>query len=135
LSDLLLDAGVWLAGRDADDRFHAECRELIASPPRPLAALDLTLYEVANVAAYRWGAPREAERLVELILLSCGDRVVRAGERLLERTIAAASRWAITVYDAAHVAWAEDDSSNLVSTDLRDLVRPGLAISPADALA
>ncbi len=132
MSGLLLDAGVWLAARDADDRFHEESRALIAAGGA-LGALDLTLYEVANVATKRWRSPAEAKRLVALVLRACEGRLVRAGEEIVTAAVAAAAKHSITVYDAAYVVSAERYGAKLVSTDLRDLVDAGLAISPAAA--
>lgn len=131
----MLDAGVWLAARDADDRFHAECREIIATRSAELTALDLTLYEVANVATVRWSSPTEAERLVSLVLKACRGNLVRADAELLRAAAATAAKRSITVYDAAYAVCAAERGSTLVSTDLADLVSAGLAISPADAAA
>ena len=134
MNGLLLDAGVWLAARDADDRFHPESRELV-SRGSALAALDLTLYEVANVAAVRWGSTNEADRLVALVLTACADRLVRVDRDLMRAAAATAVRHSITVYDAAYVVCARERTDQLVSTDLRDLVNRGLAISPSEAQA
>ena len=128
MSGFLLDAGVWLAARDRDDRFHEDARSLIGGHA-PLAALDLTLYEVANVGVVRWGSETKAKRLVELVLAAAAP-LVQAGPELLAAASTIAARNGITVYDAAYVAAAERSGLPLVSTDLRDLVRPGLAISP-----
>lgn len=135
MNGLLLDASVWLAARDADDRFHSESRELIGSGSAELSALDLTLYEVANVAAVRWGSPTEAERLLRLVLAACPSGVVRADRELLGAAATVAAKHSISVYDAAYVVCARDRGERLVSADLRDLVNAGLAISPADAVA
>lgn len=130
-----MDAGVWLAARDADDRFHAESRQLIGSGSFRLSALDLTLYEVANVATGRWESAAEANRLVKLVLKACGADLVRVDPELMQAATAAAAKASITVYDAAYIVAAGAREAELVSTDLRDLVRPGLARSPADPLA
>lgn len=64
---LLLDASVWLAALDRDDPYHVPARQLIeraGDGSAILAGLDLTLYEVANVAVTRWGSPKDAGRLV-----------------------------------------------------------------------
>lgn len=123
---------MWLAARDADDPFHTECRELVASGSFRFTALDLTLYEVANVATVRWASTTEAERLVGLVQTVCAERLVRADQELLRASAATAAKRSITVYDAAYVVCADQRDEQLVSTDLRDLVKPGLAISPAD---
>ncbi len=132
MSALVLDAGVWLAARDADDRFHAECREIIAGRSAELTALDLTLYEVANVATVRWRSATEAERLVSLVLKACRGNLLRADVELLRAAAGTAAERSITVYDAAYVVSAAERGATLVSTDLADLVNAGLAISPAD---
>jgi predicted nucleic acid-binding protein len=83
VSALLLDASVWLAALDPDDRHHPPARQLIEASPDGspiLAALDLTLYEVANVAVVRWHSPPDAERLVELVRVACPDALER-GDR------------------------------------------------------
>ena len=133
---LLLDASVWLAALDRDDRYHAEARHLLegaAAGTVVLAALDLTLYEVANVAVVRWGSPRDARRLVTMVRLACPETFERADEDLLNEAATMAARHDLTVYDGAYVAAARRRGWTLVSGDLRDLVTPGLALSPDTA--
>jgi predicted nucleic acid-binding protein len=134
VSTLLLDASVWLASRDADDRFHVAARTLVRSAP--IGALDLTLYEVANVATVRWHDGSEADRLCRLVRTAVGEeRLVRADLDLLEGARRLAELHGISVYDAAYAACATSRGWTLVSGDLRDLVRPGLAIDPDAAVA
>jgi predicted nucleic acid-binding protein len=133
---LLLDASVWLASLDSDDRHHGAARRLIesaATGSTTLAALDLTLYEVANVAVVRWRSPTDAERLVRLVQLACPTTLERADDALLRAAAALAERHRLTVYDGAYVAAAQRRDWTLVSGDLHDLVDPGLAVSPAAA--
>ena len=52
---LLLDAGVWVAATDEDDRYYASSRAITVASGE-LAILDLTLYEVANVVTRRFKA-------------------------------------------------------------------------------
>jgi predicted nucleic acid-binding protein len=134
VSGLVVDASVWLAARDADDRFHDDARRLIADGSG-LSALDLTLYEVANVATASWGSPAESDRLVSLVLKACGGRIMRVDAELMHAAAATAAKHAITAYDAAYVVCAANRSERLVSGDLRDLVNRGLAITPGEALA
>lgn len=134
MSSLLLDAGVWLAARDADDAHRPSAIELVEGA-RPLAALDLTVYEVANVATRSWGSSRRARIVVDLVQQACVGSIVRVDERLAEQAIAIADEYGISVYDAAYAAVSKQNGWTLVSTDLRDLVRPGLAITPAEAAA
>lgn len=136
MSALLLDASVWLAALDSDDRRHDAARGIIESggAAKALAALDLTLYEVANVAAVRWRSIDAAERLVALIELTCADALVRADGELLRAAAQIADAHGITAYDAAYVAAARRHGWTLVSGDVADLVGPGLAVAP-DAVA
>lgn len=130
---LLLDASVWLAALDEDDRHHADSRRILeaaADGGLAVAALDLTLYEVANVAVVRWRSPADAGRLVELVCSACGELVEAVSRELLEEAAHIAATDALSVYDGAYVATARRHGWTLVSGDDRDLVRPGLAIAP-----
>ena len=134
---LLLDASVWLAALDKDDSFHGSARRLLeaaAAGTARLAALDLTLYEVANVAVVRWRSADDAGRLVGLVRLSCPDTIERADEELLREAAGIASRQGLTVYDGAYVAAGRRHGWTLVSGDIGDLVTPGLAVSPDRAM-
>ena len=137
MSTLLLDAGVWLAARDADDRHHEPACRLIEAGPdaRPLAALDLTLYEVANVATRSWRSPDRARIVARLVRAACTDTIAPVDDALIERAIALADEHGLSVYDAAYVAAARERAWTLVSTDHADLVGPGHAIAPEDAIA
>lgn len=131
----LLDASVWLAALDRDDTHHASARRLLAaaaSGPLTAAALDLTLYEVANVAVVRWRSRADAETLVRLVHATCPDTLERADPELLERSAAIAAEHGISVYDAAYVAAARRRAWTLVSGDVADLVAPGLAVAPGE---
>lgn len=136
-ASLLLDASVWLAALDRDDSFHAAARQLLeaaAAGIATLGALDLTLYEVANVAVVRWRSTTDAVRLVTLVRLACPDTLERADEELLRDAAAIADRHELTVYDGAYVAAGRRRGWTLVSGDVGDLVRPGLAVSPETAV-
>ena len=94
------------------------------------AALDLTLYEVANVARVRWRSPARAEQLVVLVLDTVGQRLVRIDTDFAAAALSASERHGLSLHDAACVACAERRGWRLVSTDLRDLVGRGLAVTP-----
>lgn len=146
MSDLLLDASVWLAALDPDDRHYAAAKALVESTGDggiadtgegasedesvTLAALDLTLYEVANVAVVSWRSQADAKRLVELISLSCPAMLDRVDEGRIREAAKIATEHDLTVNDAAYVAAARRNGWTLVSCDLKDLVRPGLAVAP-----
>lgn len=188
MNHLLLDASVWLAALDQDDRYHVASVSLIevlgddgapaedpgpgdpeagartigyqagsvgvptAGPapwdlgeddaeqpesrarvewPRPvaLAALDLTLYEVANIAVVRWRSQADAMRAVELIRLAC-PAVEHVDDELIRDASTIAAENDLTVYDAAYVALARRRDWTLVSCDIKDLVQPGFAVTP-----
>lgn len=133
MSALLLDSSVWLAALDADDRFHKSARTLVRSPSLPLAALDLTLYEVVNVAVVSWRAPARARSLAALVVACCGERLARVDVEAMEAAAALAAERGITVYDAAYVVHANASGWKLVSGDLADLVARGLAVTPDQA--
>ncbi len=133
MSVLLLDASVWLAALDTDDESHEPAAGLVARGDR--AALDLTRYEVANVAVVRWKDPSAGARLLQLIEARCRGRVVAGDTDRVEEALRVADELTLTVYDAAYVAAARRYAWDLVSSDVRHLVDPGHAMSPAAAIA
>ncbi len=127
---LLLDAGVWVASGTAEDRFHESARSIVLDLDKPVAALDLTLYEMANAVAVKMRKPDGARYLAGVILRRCGDGLQTVGSELLESTIQIAAEQGLTAYDAAYVAVARANGWTLVSTDIADLVSKGLAVAP-----
>ncbi len=133
---LLLDANVWLAARNNREHGHAAARRLVATADRhPFAALDLTLYEVANIAVKAWRSAAAARRVTDLVRAACDGHILSVDGELIDRTIAAADMHGLSAYDAAYVAAAELRGWTLVSGDYKDLVEPGLAITAEEALA
>jgi predicted nucleic acid-binding protein len=126
---LLVDASVWIGARDPEDRFHVDARRLVLDFSRPVAALDLTIYEVANVMGVR-NQPREARYLLQTLATRCGDDIVAIGPELIEAALELAVEHGLTAYDAAYVATARRHGWTLVSTDIADLVSKGLAVAP-----
>lgn len=99
-----------------------------------LSALDLTLYEVANAVGVKQGDANEANRVNRLLLRCCRDRVLRVEAELVDSALQIASEHGLTAYDAAYVAAARRHGMALVSTDIRDLVSKGLAVTPDAAV-
>jgi predicted nucleic acid-binding protein len=131
VTQLVLDAGVWVAANDVDDAHVGPAADLIRRASLgelSVVALDLTLYEVANVALVRWRSPRDAELLVELV--ESVATLLRIDGDVMREAVRVADRHGLTAYDAAYVAAAHRRGATLVSTDLADLVRPGLAVAP-----
>lgn len=128
----LLDASVLLASEDPDDDHHDDAVLLLAGED-PLATLDLAFYEVTNVAVRAWGDLTAAARLRERVAALADDGgLVRADSALLSSAAAIAGEEGISAYDAAYVAAARRNRSQLVSCDVRDLISRGLAVLPGD---
>lgn len=128
---LLLDAGVWVASGTADEEYHSEAAALVRERQGDLAAIDLTLFEVANALGVKHAQPRNAERLSRLIVSCCeGERFQRVDSELVGIAVDIAGQHRISAYDAAYVAVARRRDWQLVSTDIRDLVSKGLAVTP-----
>jgi predicted nucleic acid-binding protein len=127
---LLLDASVWVASKDAEDRYCAASRALVLDQTQLVGALDLTLYEVANALGVRAGARPAAREVLATIAARCGERLLRIDPDLLDATLELAAEHGLTAYDAAYVAAAEARGWKLVSIDVADLVSKGLAVTP-----
>lgn len=127
---LLLDASVWVAAKDRRDRYFEMAQPLVLDPACPVAALDLTLYEVANGLGARRGEAEAAASLCRLIAARCPETLVAADARLLASALAIAAEHGLTAYDAAYVAAARRYDCTLVSADVADLVSKGLAVAP-----
>lgn len=131
---LLIDASVWVAAIDPDDRFHAPASELAVSEDLPVAALDLTLYEIANVVGARDGRRAQAGHLSQLLVERCRDNLIRVDVQLADTAVESAAEHGLTAYDAAYVTAARRYGWTLVSADVADLVSKGLAVAPDAAL-
>ncbi|HWP33397.1 MAG TPA: PIN domain-containing protein [Solirubrobacterales bacterium] len=130
---LLLDAGVWVAAKDGRDRYCEPARALAIDSDQPVGALDLTLYEVANVVGARKGRTEEATDLCRLICARSNGQLIAVDAELIRRAVEIAAEHGLTAYDAAYVAAARRHRWTLVSTDVADLVSKGLAVTPDPA--
>jgi predicted nucleic acid-binding protein len=131
---LLLDASVWIASRDPEDRHQAAALELTFDTDQAAAMLDLTPYEVANGVIRRWRDRHAAAKLCRSVELRCKGNVVRVDAGLIEATAEIAIEHGLTSYDGAYLAVARRFDWQLVSTDIKDLVSKGLAIAPDAAV-
>jgi predicted nucleic acid-binding protein len=129
-SPLLLDASVWVAAKDSADRYFEAARPLVLDTGQSLAALDLTLYEIANVVGSRWSKPDVARELCRTIAARCGERLAAVDAGLIAAAIGVVAEHGLTAYDAAYVAAAHRNGWTLVSADVADLVSKGLAVAP-----
>ncbi len=107
---------------------------MLARGGAPVAALDLTVYEVINAVARQYRQPAQAQRIVRAILRTCNDDLVRVDRVLGEEVAEVVSEYGLTAYDAAYVAAARRYGWQLVSLDVRDLVSKGLAVTPDAAV-
>lgn len=124
----LLDASVWVAAAMSGHSSYARA-SAIARGGAPVATLDLTLYEVVNAVGRQYRQPEHARRLVQVILRTCGDDLVRV-DHVADELAEVADEYGLTAYDAAYVAAARRSGWQLVSLDVRDLVSKGLAVTP-----
>jgi predicted nucleic acid-binding protein len=131
---LLLDSSAILAAFDPEDRQCGASRSLLVAADASLATLDLSRYEVANVAVRVWRSPDQVARLLGLI-----DRIAEDGglvvsdNPLLRDAAELAERHGISVYDASYAAAAALRGRRLVSCNVRDLVSKGMAVLPEEA--
>ena len=100
----------------------------------PLTVLDLTLYEVANVVARKYGELEVARKLVQGLFRGSAQPPLRADITLVEDGLDLMGEHGLTAYDAAYVAAARQNGWQLVSLDMRDLVSKGLAVTPDAAV-
>jgi predicted nucleic acid-binding protein len=126
---LLLDASVWVAAGIPANPSHGAAAVLTRGGA-PVAALDLTLYEVVNAVARQYRQPDQAQRIARALLRTCGEDLVRVDGALGEEIADVASEHGLTAYDAAYVAAARRNGWQLISLDIRDLVSKGLAVTP-----
>lgn len=131
---LLLDSGVWIASWGPEETFTEAAREVISDLGRPTVAMDLTLYEVTNSIAARRGDTAGAAFICRTIYIRCRQELVRVDPQLVEAIAEIAVEHNLTSYDAAYVAVARRHDWTLVSTDIKDLVSRGLAITPDAAV-
>jgi predicted nucleic acid-binding protein len=131
---VLLDSGVWIAARSSEERFNLPALELVLDLERPVAALDLTLYEIANVLGARRNQLRTLAELCRSVERRCKEHIVRVEPSPIESTAEIAVEYNLTSYDAAYVAVARLHDWQLVSTDIKDLVSKGLAVTPDAAV-
>lgn len=127
---LLIDASVWIGARDPEDRFHSEARKIVLDFTRPVAALDLTFYEIANAMGAKRGQAKEARFLVQMLVERCGTDVIAIDAALIDSALEVSAEHGLTAYDAAYVAAARRHGWTLVSADIGDLVSKGLAVAP-----
>jgi predicted nucleic acid-binding protein len=127
---LLVDASAWVTLVDSASPYRESTARMIRGRAGSLGALDLTLYEIANAVGVKQGDPDEAGRILRLVDISCRERILTVDPRLLDSALEVAAEHGLTAYDATYVAASRRHGWQLVSTDIRDLVSKGLAVTP-----
>jgi predicted nucleic acid-binding protein len=130
----LLDASVWVSLVERESPHREPAASLVRNGGGQLGALELTLYEIGNAVGVKQGDASEAGRVARLLLRCCRNRVLAIDAELLASALQLAGEHGLTAYDAAYVAAASHNGWQLVSTDIRDLVSKGLAVTPDAAV-
>jgi predicted nucleic acid-binding protein len=130
----LLDASIWIGAMQPTAPYYEACRALVVDSNYPVAALDLTMVEVANVLGVRDGRGSDAIDLCRLMNGRCRHLTAAADLTLIPLTLKLAIEHRLSAYDASCVAAAFIEGWTLVSLDIRDLVSKGLAITPDAAV-
>jgi predicted nucleic acid-binding protein len=125
----LVDASVWVAAVTPQHPQHLQADRFLRAGA-PLTVLDLTLYEVANVVARKYGEVDVARKLVQGLLRGSARPPQQTDIALIEDGLDLMGEHGLTAYDAAYVAAARRNGWQLVSLDVRDLVSKGLAVTP-----
>jgi predicted nucleic acid-binding protein len=131
---LLLDSSVWLAAAQRQDEHdHAPATAILRREARrevELRLLDLTVYEIGNVAIRKWKRPaEEADGLVSRVVRIAGPPLVPTPAERRDAH-ALAQQHGLSVYDATYAAVARERRLTLVSGD-RKLLDAALATAPA----
>lgn len=129
----LVDASVWVAAVTPQHSQHVQAAQFLRAGA-PLTVLELTLYEVANVVARKYGELDVARKLVRGLFRGSAHPPLRVDITLFEDGLDLMSEHGLTAYDAAYVAAARQNGWQLVSLDIRDLVSKGLAVTPDAAV-
>jgi len=119
---------------DPRDRYRDAALEFLGETSRPVAVLDLTLYEIANAVGVKRGSLEGAHSMVELVISRSQGRVLGVDPNAISLALELAAEHGLTAYDAAYVAAAKRHGMTLVSTDVADLVSKGLALTPDAAV-
>jgi predicted nucleic acid-binding protein len=127
---LLVDASAWVTLVEPASPYRDATATMIREQDRSLGTLDLTLYEIANAVGVKRSNPGEAAKILRLVDVSCRDHILSVDQDLFGSALEIAAEHGLTAYDGAYVAAARRHGWTLVSTDIRDLVSKGLAVTP-----
>lgn len=131
---LLVDASAWVTLVEPGSPYRDATATLVRDQAPSLGVLDLTLYEIASAIGAKRSSPDAASKILRLVDASCRDRILPVDRELLGSALEVVAEHGLTAYDAAYVAAARRHAMTLISTDIRDLVSKGLAVTPDAAL-
>ena len=129
----LIDASVWLASDDDSNSSTEAAEALLTHPDAMPAALDLTLLEVINVRSRRKAGTARLPVGREISAITSG-RVMSLSEAELTALEDLCEQHPLSAYDGAYVIASLTRNMKLVSLDMKDLVEPGWAVTPQQAL-
>ena len=133
MTDVTVDASIWIATADSTDRFHPESRRFLSavaqSGVRPVIP-SFAVVEVACALARKFRDPDEGRRLTDDLLFASGAVHVPADTALLGEALRLGTTQFLRGADALYAATAQVTGSTLVSWDTELIQRAG-ALSPS----
>ena len=124
---------MWLASDDESNSHADAAEELLAHPKTQAAALDLTLLEVINARSRRNSVAGRLPVAEEIAAITAGRVITLERSELSELEVLCRDH-NLSSYDGAYVVAAATRRMKLVSLDMKDLVEPGWAVTPEQAL-
>ncbi len=138
MTDVLCDTSVvvkWF--HEAGEAEVAQARAILEAHTAgtlTAAVLDLTVYELGNVAARALGLPGEhVATILDRLELIC-DEGLRLSPKARKDAAALAAAHRLTFYDAAYWAVARERNIALVTADA-ELLQAGAGLTPTDFIA
>jgi predicted nucleic acid-binding protein len=136
MTDVTVDASIWIAAADPTDVFHHESRTFLAATAVQGLRLFIPTFAVIEVAcalSRKRRDPSAGQRLIEGLLLLSVVAQVPADAALLSTALRRGSDLLLRGADALYAATAELTGSTLISWD-QELIQRAGALSPTDWL-
>lgn len=132
MTDLTVDASVWVAAADPRDAFHAESETFLAAiEPQGLRVVvpAFTRIEVACALARKLQSPAQGRRLSEQVMALSVIVYVPVDDNLLQEAWRTGTDQRLRGADALYAATAQMSGAQLISWD-NELVERAGAITP-----
>ena len=136
MTDVTVDASIWIAAADPDDVFHQESRTFLAATAVEGVQLVIPTFAVVEVACALSRRRRDSgmgRRLMEDLLRLAVVVQVPTDATLLSIALRRGSDLFLRGADALYAATSQITGSTLVSWD-RELIQRAGALSPTDWL-